>query len=700
MTNHRKTRISGPNFNTGSHETNKTLKKIRTTISWMIVKKRLDPLEAKSSSTSSSSKKCFSKKDLTEAVRRVTGGRSSALPPFDAVCETGGKPAVAGSSSSLRLMEWGVNMNARKFNELRTSADRKAAALKTKLDTLRSLKLEQEALQGMCGESCTEAVRIRDLVGRIDGVSDVINRRLHYRRQLEQMLRRLQKNQVVMTQRVATLDDALGSAEREYCDMKSMLRQIDSGHTRSVLELAAAQRQAALENDDRARALEQRKTESAQASRLERWRRKRELARLDFAAELRGDLSQEEEAKLQATLAARKTTLVDVRAQHDGSQKTATSLEAAFMAVRQATGVNSLDEVVAKFQSQEGNRRALATEKKDAEERLANAKRAKEDLETRFADLKARGLGATETSREIADQLEREIASSRVDLKASNAACERLESLLVALRQGAVGLYQRLRPFAHLLEGEGALPTAAMLPGGGGGGGSGGSPTSASAIGAPTGETPAIDSLDAIHLSEIMLSKMVETIGGTEQPSTSATTTSPPRRAAVVLDDDDDADDRLPSPENNIRVPSTAQRRHREAATFITDDTDEPTDGPATADDDDDGLATLVNADKTEDLEDMVPTRTFLKLSSSRQHSEMLRRQEQDARKKRMLERMELADESDRAAMSSRAARKRAQDAANARLATHPSTLPPPQKIYESAVDRSVAFVARTPHLE
>lgn len=656
----------------------------------MIVKKRLDPLEAKSST--SSSKKCFSKKDLTEAVRRVTGGRSSALAPFDAVCETGGKPAVAGSSSSLRLMEWGVNMNARKFNELRTSADRKAAALKTRLDTLRSLKLEQEALQGMCGDSCTEAVRIRDLVGRIDGVSDVINRRLHYRRQLEQMLRRLQKNQVVMTQRVATLDDALASAEREYCDMKSMLRQIDSGHTRSVLELAAAQRQAELEDDDRARALDQRKTESAQASRLERWRKNREMARLDFAAELRGDLSQEEEAKLQATLATRKTTLVDVRAQHDGSQKTATSLEAAFMAVRQATGVNSLDEVVAKFQSQEGNRRALATEKKDAEERLANAKRAKEDLETRFADLKARGLGATETSREIADQLEREIASSRVDLKASNAACERLESLLVALRQGAVGLYQRLRPFAHLLEGEGALPTAAMLPGGGGGG----SPTSA--IGAPTGETPAIDSLDAIHLSEIMLSKMVETIGGTEQPGTSAT--SPPRTEAVMLDDDDDADDRLPSPENNIRVPSAAQRRHRESATFITEDTDEPTDGPATADDDDDGLATLVNADKTEDLEDMVPTRTFLKLSSSRQHSEMLRRLEQDARKKRMLERMELADESDRAAMSSRAARKRAQDAANARLATHPSTLPPPQKIYESAVDRSVAFVSRTPHLE
>lgn len=659
----------------------------------------LEPIEA---GKSNNNKKSFSKRDLVEAVRRLTPGGSLTTMSAAAASEDHGnsfdvtsatalwrRQASSKGGTQLALMEWGVNTNARKLNELRTQADRKAAALKSRLDDLRSLKLEQEALQKMGSAEAPQAVRVDELLRSIDTASDEIDRRLHYRRQLEQMLRRLQKNQVAITNHVNALEDAYAMAHRERAEMRTLLRRVETGQTSAALKLAEVQRLYAIERDERNRTLEQRKLESAQAARMDAWRRKRELDRLEFASELRGDMSFEEEAKLQKTLTTQRRALLDLRAQHEVLQKEASALETAFAAVRQATGANSLDEVVDKFQSQEGNRKTLVAEKRDAEERLANAKKAKDDLDARFAELQNTSVGNTEMSRDIAEQLQREIVASRVELKVANATCERLEAVLVALRQGVVGLFQRLRPFGHLLEGEGSLPTAAMLPG-----------TQPSSFG--SGDPPAIDPIDAIHLSEIMLSKMVEVVGGDNGARDAAS-----RGGNKTDDDDRDADDDLPNPENNVRVPTATRKLQTEALSYVSRAVaDGAPDGDANprydastnaADDPAEEMANLVDS-SVEGLEDMVPNRSFLKLSSTRQHSEMLRRLEQDARKRRMMERIELVEEIDRAAMSSRAARKKAQNEATDRLSASPSA--PTASFKESAIERSVDILNRTPDLE
>lgn len=675
----------------------------------------LEPIDAKSSTKN---KKTFSKNDLVDAVRRLTAsGSSGDVGRFDAANE--GISTRRGSSSAatpLAMMEWGVNFNARKFNELRTAADKKSAELKKKLDSLRSLKVEQESLEKMCDINSPETTRMAETTKSIEEVGENIERRLHRRRQLEMMLARLQKNQVSITSHVNTLEDAYKSAVREYTDMRSMLRQVEAGHTKALLELAKGQRLAAVERDERSRALEQRKTEASQAAKMDVWRQNRELARLEFASELRGDLSAEEEEKLQQKLKDQRKSLMDLRAQHEVMQKEASSLESAFVAVRQATGVNSLDEVVEKFQSQEGNRESLTTEKKEAEERLANANRAKDDLEHRFKQLQNSGLGTTEMSREISVQLQGEIDACRIDLKASNATCERLESVLVALRQGAAGLFQRLAPFRHLLEGEGTLASAAV--------GGGAVPSASAPPGSATSDNaPAIDPIDAIQLCEIMLSKMVEVVGGGEDIHGPGSTVAPPppmlaltrpgKNAADSAYSSDEAlaKARLQRPENNnIRVPTVAQRLQNDATNALV----------AAGRDENTGLSAKYDADKTnsedgaeqqqamwlanassaeEAFEDMVPNRSFLKLSSSRQHSEMIRRQEHEARRKRMMERIEMVEETDRAAMFSRAARKKAQAEATDRLSMLPSTVPQPTRVKDSAVEKSITLLSRTPHL-
>jgi len=181
----------------------------------------------------------------------------------------------------------------------------------------------------------------------------------------------------------------------------------------------------------------------------------------------------------------------------------------------QATGVTTLDEMVAKFMGQGANKTALEDEKAEAERRLARIKEQKREAEDQFAELKVRtrfivlllltsrpavllavllaflfafllafllgrfracccvpmplakgdnvrclvvrvqasDLGGTELSRERIANYESEITAARAQLKVSKAACERLEGVLVAVRQGAAGLAQRLAPFDFLDDG-------------------------------------------------------------------------------------------------------------------------------------------------------------------------------------------------------------------------------------------------------
>ena len=64
-----------------------------------------------------------------------------------------------------------------------------------------------------------------------------------------------------------------------------------------------------------------------------------------------------------------------------------------------------------------------------------------------FIEMKASGIGGTEIHREVYDKLGEEILQAKAAFKVNKASCDRLEAVLVAIRQGAMGLAQRLAPF-------------------------------------------------------------------------------------------------------------------------------------------------------------------------------------------------------------------------------------------------------------
>lgn len=586
-------------------------------------------------------------------------------------------------------MEAGVNANAFKLNELKLLADRKTKELKQRIDNLQSLKLENDALKQMKDKATPEAQRIEKLLAGIEDTRQTTEEKLHYRRQLQHMFRRLSTNQISFDAHINAMEDALRIAIKEHEDVKALMRQLEAGRTKALLDLHDIQRQVSTERRDRAKVVSVRKMEALSAKKMEEWRKEREQASLNQAEAARGDLSAEEERALQTKLAEREELADELRVANEAKLAEFNALEEQFTTIRQATGVNTLEEMVEKFIGQEGNRQSLLKEQREVETRLGKAKRTKEDAEIVFTELKARGIGTNELNREVSDELQVEIQAGRIELKTTRAACERLEKILVAMRQGAIGLFQRMEHFQTLLHDEEDEHCAGHVD-------------------APEASSSTIEPVEALNLSELIIAKMMESVGSGEA--------EPGQRGGGGVDTDADDDsaqasadnvsstwtalatDDVPNAKENVRV-RTTRAIHDLVAEGMDPSmvgggaSDLKVDGGESSHGDEDG--------PSESSADLVPTRDFLKLSASRQHAEVMRKEEMALRRKKMQDRIDAADDAEKEKLGSLADKKKRQKEAIDSLCTVKKMVGVPKGITPKldAMQRSTIFLDHKPEL-
>ncbi len=283
------------------------------------------------------------------------------------------------------------------------------------------------------------------------------------------------------------------------------------------------------------------------------------------------------------------------------------------------------------------------------------------------------------------DELGAEIQAGRMELKMARAACDRLETVLVSLRQGAIGLFQRLEHAKYLLESDEDLHV--------------------------TSETSAtIDPVEALSLSELILAKMLENVGGSD---------SSPSRSTVLPESDagDDEDTAQAAPDDvsstwaalgNEEVPSARQNvRVKTLKEMQADDfPDHSVVGGASTGKSEvlgakESGSSVVEDDGQAQSAEIVPTRDFLKLSSSRQHAEVMRKKEADLKRKKMQERYDAADEKEKEKMGSLADKKKRQREAIDHLCQKKEMMgvPPGVTPKQDAMTRSQVFLNHAPEL-
>merc|ERR1719253_497967 len=415
--------------------------------------------------------------------------------------EPSSRGEAADPSGQLRSLDAGMKLCARKYNEAKAQADRLAEEVKSRSDERIELEREAKALHEMLEGNNADARKITRISAEIDEANECAENILLYRHQLNHMHHRLRKNSVSLDGHIREMTATLESAQKERDRSKNMLAELETGLTCASIELDETIQDARLVQEERVRELAATEQEASHASKMEEWNRERvtsNLARQESFA----DANKRERERLRRERQDGHARLRELSKATDETAVELASFEESFAHVKQATGVNSLTEMVHKILDHERNHRQLMQEKKDAEERLKAAKTALSKDQQFLAKLKTNGFGTTELNREILDDIKGSIANEKTEGKIVKSTNKRLEALLVGLRQGGIGLYNRLLPFhSSLLTGE-----APKL----------GEMDSTCAIQA------ASDTMEMISFTEKILGKMLVEIGGIDHANSKA----------------------------------------------------------------------------------------------------------------------------------------------------------------------------------
>lgn len=381
--------------------------------------------------------------------------------------------------SASEILQETLNFNAKKYNDLKIACEEKEKQLNKLIDELASLQVENESLRKMELHQTSDTLHLDELSNKIEEVQSLLENRQHRQAVLHHMKSRLDVNQVAFDAHIKGMEEALNASSREFEEVKLLMRQLESGNANAQDSLKAASERISKERDLRNKHLAQRRQEAANAKRMEEWREKREKARMMLDAELDGDLSEEGERQLIA--AVNKSTQQDQELEriHRHATQAVSTYEEAFNAIREATGVRTLDEMVEKFLGQSANKQALVEERFEVEQRQRKVKEELARVQTEFAEFKAAGIGGSELNREMYDKLDNNILEARHELKIKQGVNERLEKILLQVRAGMLGLMGRLAPFKQVLsfddEGPGLVTSSVGGHGGGSGGNRGGS---------------------------------------------------------------------------------------------------------------------------------------------------------------------------------------------------------------------------------
>ncbi|KAF0686123.1 Aste57867_22088 [Aphanomyces stellatus] len=587
-------------------------------------------------------------------------------------------------NKDVSILEDGVNLNARKYNDRRRVALTKEKELNQLLDEYKTMQLETFELDKIHNQESTGAKEIQRLNVEIDecmlsmeekveadDVDNVDARswwQMHARRQLEHMIRRLQSNQVKFDSHIAAMSVAVEASAREAEDVRVLCRQLEAGKSRTVQMLQDLQQQISIERKTRGRELSENTIKAKNAERMEQWRLKRIKQRSELAAELRGDLGLDEERKLLRDIDNKRKANADLSASNMEISQRAADHDQVFLQLKQVTGASCLQDVVDKFSAQNSSNASLEKEKARAEARLAAAKASKEGAIKALNDLKASGIGGIELNRDVYTALENDILQAKGQLKGNKAAYDCLDGVLAAVRQGASSLVQRLVPFDDILE------------------------INDDALAALTGKDSANDLL---AVAEIKFAKVIEvvgqqngSVGGFNSFGGDADDDDHARMSGGGSSGEmgDEAKHAVWSPagnsdpvvhKNNIRVQAKPATQKPDSARSDA--------SSAAPDEDLDGV-----------MDVLVPSRDILKMSSNRHFAEIIRKKELEEKRKNAAERG-ISDEE----LTSKL-KKKSQNEADKRLSANPTSrmgLPPGVSQKDDAITKSNAFVTQMPTL-
>jgi chromosome segregation ATPase len=174
--------------------------------------------------------------------------------------------------SQVLVLDAGVKLCARKYNEAKAHAEKLEEELSRKLDELKDLHRERVALDDMLSGNKGEAHRIEELSREIEAINEASEQQLHYRLQLNHVEDRSKKKSLTIDGEIRTLSDSVDASERELSKAERVLGEVQSSHAKAMRDLEKTVREVELERQQRSMAYSKLQSEAANAEQMKAWR--------------------------------------------------------------------------------------------------------------------------------------------------------------------------------------------------------------------------------------------------------------------------------------------------------------------------------------------------------------------------------------------------------------------------------------------
>ncbi|XP_022084175.1 coiled-coil domain-containing protein 151-like [Acanthaster planci] len=315
---------------------------------------------------------------------------------------------------------------------------KKLTELETQLAQMRKDASDAEAMDAGTSE---EAMTLRSLENRLDKALLKLHEAEHINRTYLAIKDQMVKDSLTFGNDLDDMEAEIEKQKQELKDLQTMNRDAQISRDQAKAELAKHEETVYREKREREEALtdlrKQAEEKKAHAERVERRLHRASIQHDELTAEQKQLISGEEQ------------------------EKKIGSYEEAFLAIKDATGVSDLQEVVLRFESQEETTKHLEDLKDSGEKQVNRLKEEKAKLQREFEEMKYSGEARLSSGQRMLEQFQAHLKNEEDRRTTSQDKLDKSSKILVNVKSGVEHLADKLQ---HLKASKGHVPQAQLSP--------------------------------------------------------------------------------------------------------------------------------------------------------------------------------------------------------------------------------------------
>jgi chromosome segregation ATPase len=329
-----------------------------------------------------------------------------------------------------------------------------AFALRRKLDALRgsitTKKTEYSSIQERNGDLQTESQplmqdddplnrKIRMLENRLDKSMIKYNEAMNIRRTYEAIVKRLQQERVTFDNQLASIEKTLQAKEHDYQELLNMCHE--ANHAKEIAKTELMQFKTSFEEDRKQKKVELDERRVIVQQRIEQ--------RMKLEKKGQQKISMEEAARSKAEEEDRKRReqqQVTAELKSEEERERLTAYAEAFKRIKEATGADTVEDVIHKFMAQEDTHQTLIDMTKEAQAKMDRLNAERTELRSKMEEAKFSGSGQL-GSRRILDEFETHLTEAKIQAKKWGQNYETLAKIFIDVKAGVEHLLDKLASF-------------------------------------------------------------------------------------------------------------------------------------------------------------------------------------------------------------------------------------------------------------